>query len=86
MSRTEYQKSIDVAKKLIDAEKKFIEKYAQADIELEIELGSTVCVLVRLLIAAKEFSNAQDFLSDYFKERNNFLSNTDNISSKEELD
>jgi hypothetical protein len=39
-----------------------------------------------LLIASKEFSTAQDILSDYFKEKNYFLSNVDTVKSKEELD
>lgn len=54
--------------------------------EGEIELGSSVCVNIRLLIASKEFSTAQDILHDYFKEKNLFLSDLSCISSKEELD
>lgn len=53
---------------------------------METELGSSVCVQIRLLIASKEFSNAQDILSDYFKEKNYFLSNLDTVKSKQELD
>jgi tetratricopeptide (TPR) repeat protein len=43
-------------------------------------------VNIRLLIASKEFSTAQDILHDYFKVKNGFLSDTSNICSKEELD
>jgi hypothetical protein len=49
-------------------------------------MGSSVCVWIRLLIAYKDFSTAQDILSDYFKEKNYFLSNVDTVKSKEELD
>lgn len=49
-------------------------------------MGSSACVNIRLLIASKEFSTAQDILHEYFKEKNGFLSDTSNISSKEELD
>jgi len=41
--------------------------------------------MIRLLIASKEFSTAQDVLSDYFKEKLTFLDNSDNIMSKDEL-
>lgn len=43
-------------------------------------------MMIRLLIASKEFSTAQDILTDYFKEKNSFLSNSSNICSKEQLD
>lgn len=45
-----------------------------------------MCVNIRLLIASKEFSTAQDILHDYFKEKNGFLSDMGSICSKEELD
>ena len=38
---------------LIITEIEFISKYGQNDFELELELGSTVCVEIRLLIASK---------------------------------
>jgi hypothetical protein len=55
-------------------------------VEAEIELGSSVCANIRLLIVSKEFSTAQDILHDYFKDKNGFLSDLTSICSKEELD
>ena len=86
LSKPDMAKAVGVASRLVESEKAFIKKLPNVDIEAEIELGSSVCVNIRLLIASKEFSAAQDILHDYFKERNGFLSDLSCICSKAELD
>lgn len=86
LSKADVTKAVLVASKLVEAEKSFLPKLPPGDLEAEIELGSSVCTNIRLLIVSKEFSAAQDILHDYFKEKNEFLSDISSICSKEELD
>ncbi len=83
LSKLDIPKAVVVATKLVEAEKAFLPKLPPGDVEAEIELGSSVCANIRLLIVSKEFSTAQDILHDYFKEKNGFLSDLSSICSKE---
>jgi hypothetical protein len=46
----------------VEGEKSFAQTIGHCDVETEIDLGSSICMNIRLLIVAKEFSMAQDVL------------------------
>lgn len=66
-TKLKIKKAIEVENSLIEKEKNFLSKYCKEDILLEIELGSTVCVKIRLLIASRDLSDAEGTFSGYYK-------------------
>jgi MYND finger len=62
LAKTEVPKALNITGKLVEEEKSFIQKVGDCNVETEIELGSSICMNIRLLIVAKEFSMAQDVL------------------------
>ena len=86
ISRDKKLSAMNEIKQSIAEQTNFIQKRANGDVELELELGAATFVHIRLLISGKEFSTAQELCTDYFREKHGFLVDTTNIKNVAELD